>query len=91
MPTSDLSLPQEPNSIVLPNSSGTKTNQGATKKPGVKLYIYAVAGAALLCAVGLLWDIAWHTSIGRDRFFTPPHIVIYLGAILGGVFWGYRC
>ena len=51
-----------------------------------KLYIYAVTLAALLSAVGVLWDISWHASVGRDQFLTPPHILIYLGAIFGGLF-----
>ena len=34
--------------------------------------------------IGLQWDISWHESIGRDSLWSPPHIVIYLGGILGG-------
>ena len=29
--------------------------------------------------LGLAWDIQWHSLIGRDRFWTPPHILIYFG------------
>jgi hypothetical protein len=35
-------------------------------------------------AVGLYWDISWHTSIGRDTFWTPAHLCIHFGAILAG-------
>lgn len=63
-----------------------KLSRNQNKKSAVKLYIYAVTLAALLSAVGVLWDISWHSSVGRDRFLTPPHILIYLGAIFGGVF-----
>jgi hypothetical protein len=34
--------------------------------------------------VGAHWDFAWHRSIGRDMFFTPPHIVIQTSALLAG-------
>lgn len=27
--------------------------------------------------LGLGWDIQWHALVGRDRFWTPPHILIY--------------
>src|SRR5258708_8647511 len=26
---------------------------------------------------GLAWDGHWHAPVGRDRFFTPPHVVMY--------------
>jgi hypothetical protein len=44
----------------------------------------AVLGATSI-AVGLLWDISWHASIGRDTFWTPAHIAIYLGGLLCGL------
>src|SRR3977135_2034856 len=36
-------------------------------------------------AVGSLWDISWHISIGRDTFWTPPHLLIQLCAAIGGL------
>jgi hypothetical protein len=36
-------------------------------------------------AVGGLWDISWHMTIGRDTFWTPAHIAIYLGGTTGGL------
>jgi hypothetical protein len=35
--------------------------------------------------VGVHWDISWHRSIGRDTFWTPAHIAIYLCGVLGGI------
>ena len=32
--------------------------------------------------IGMLWDISWHETIGRDTFWTPAHIVIQLGGII---------
>jgi hypothetical protein len=54
------------------------------------VYIYAVSLAALLTVVGILWDISWHRTIGRDKFLSPPHILIYLGAIFAGLFSGLQ-
>jgi hypothetical protein len=28
--------------------------------------------------IGLLWDISWHRTIGRDAFLTPAHLAITL-------------
>ncbi len=35
--------------------------------------------------LGVLWDISWHRTIGRDTFWTPAHLAIYLGGVLGGL------
>jgi hypothetical protein len=40
-----------------------------------------VGGVACL-PIGLLWDISWHSTIGRDTFLTPAHIVIQLGGLV---------
>ncbi len=46
-------------------------------------------GAALLAAtsilIGILWDISWHRSIGRDTFWTPAHLAIYAGGMLAAL------
>lgn len=34
---------------------------------------------------GVHWDISWHRSIGRDAFFTPPHLAIYLSGVVSGM------
>jgi hypothetical protein len=48
----------------------------------------AVAGATAIL-VGLLWDISWHATIGRDSFWTPAHLAIYLGGVLAGLSSGW--
>jgi hypothetical protein len=35
--------------------------------------------------IGAHWDISWHRSIGRDTFWTAPHLAIHLGGILSGL------
>ncbi len=39
--------------------------------------------------IGVHWDISWHRSIGRDTFWTPAHIAIYLCGVLSGISCGY--
>jgi len=39
--------------------------------------------------IGILWDISWHRTIGRDTFWTPAHMAIQLGGLLGGLTAGW--
>ncbi len=52
-------------------------------------YIWCLAAAVTFDAFGGYWDISWHISIGRDTFWTPAHICIYLAGVLAGVASGY--
>jgi hypothetical protein len=38
---------------------------------------------------GGVWDIFWHESIGRDTFWTAPHLFIHFGGILAGAASAY--
>jgi hypothetical protein len=40
-------------------------------------------------AIGIIWDISWHITIGRDTFWTPAHMAIYFGGALGGMVAGW--
>ena len=44
-----------------------------------------VVFGATSIVLGVFWDISWHRTIGRDTFWTPAHLAIYLGGILGGL------
>lgn len=46
-----------------------------------------VLGSALI-TFGVLWDISWHATIGRDTFWTPAHMMIYSGGTLSGCLAG---
>jgi hypothetical protein len=72
-----------------PASPGVRSRSLAGRD-AIPIYIYAVSLAALLTVVGILWDISWHRTIGRDKFLSPPHILIYLGAIFAGLFSGVQ-
>jgi len=73
-----------------PSQVATEENTVAhTATAALPFYIYAVVFASFCITVGLIWDISWHTSIGRDGLFSPPHLATYLGAVTSGLFSGY--
>lgn len=53
-------------------------------------YLVAIVLSSLSIMIGLIWDISWHLSIGRDGLFSAPHLAIYAGGIVAGLFSGYR-
>lgn len=62
----------------------------------VTLALALALGAGWLGFPGLLWDVAWHRTIGRDTFFSPPHMLMYTGVAANGlvsawaIVWGRR-
>jgi hypothetical protein len=38
-----------------------------------------IAAGGVAAVFGLYWDDAWHTDVGRDTFFAPPHLLLYAG------------
>ena len=56
---------------------------------GIPWYIWCAALAITSVAIGANWDISWHMSIGRDTFWTPAHLAIYLCGVLAGLAFGY--
>ncbi|MBU6366872.1 MAG: hypothetical protein KJT01_11735 [Gemmatimonadetes bacterium] len=49
-------------------------------------HLAAVVLANSCIVAGLVWDISWHMTIGRDTFWTPAHLLIYTGgAMAAGV------
>ena len=51
--------------------------------------IYAVVAASTLIVTGLLWDISWHRTIGRDTFWSPPHLLEQIAAVIAGLSCGF--
>ena len=56
-----------------------------------QLPLHAVLGVIGATSIigGTLWDISWHSTIGRDTFWTPAHLAIYLGGVLAGIASGW--
>ncbi len=57
--------------------------------PPIPWYMWCAALALTSIMIGGHWDISWHSSIGRDTFWTPAHMAIYLGGVLTGVAFGF--
>ncbi|HTQ79881.1 MAG TPA: hypothetical protein VMM92_07790 [Thermoanaerobaculia bacterium] len=57
----------------------------AERTAALPWYLQAALLGSTSIAIGLLWDISWHATIGRDTFWTPAHMAIYLGGLLAGL------
>lgn len=58
--------------------------QTAVRRTAIPWYIWACTLAVTSASFGGVWDISWHESVGRDTFWTPPHLFIHFGGILAG-------
>jgi hypothetical protein len=38
-----------------------------------------IAAGGIAAMLGLFWDDAWHTDVGRDDLVSPPHLLLYAG------------
>ena len=52
-------------------------------------HVTAVLVAATSAVVGVIWDISWHRTIGRDTFWTPAHMAIYASGVIAGLTCGW--
>jgi hypothetical protein len=57
--------------------------------PSIPWYLWASIIGVTSAMVGVEWDISWHRSIGRDTFWTPPHMAIYLCGVIAGISSAY--
>ena len=60
-----------------------------TRSLATSWYARIIVLGAVSIVTGVLWDISWHRTIGRDTFWTPAHLAIYLGGVLGGCVGGW--
>ena len=67
----------------------TWEEHAAERTASVPWYIWTCMIAITSASIGGIWDISWHKSIGRDTFWTAPHMLIYLCGILAGISCGY--
>jgi len=58
--------------------------EAAAQPNSIPWYIWACVIAVTSASFGGIWDISWHESIGRDTFWTAPHLFIQFGGILAG-------
>ena len=64
-------------------------SSAAEKTARIPWYLWCSALAVTSVSIGAHWDISWHRSIGRDTFWTPAHLAIYLCGVLAGISCGY--
>jgi hypothetical protein len=64
-------------------------SQAAAAAQSIPWYIWSCLVAVICSVVGGAWDISWHESVGRDTFWTTPHLLIYLCGVLSGISCGY--
>src|SRR4051794_13957568 len=64
---------------------GQDTIVSAVSAGRVPWMIWTSAAATVAVVLGSIWDISWHISVGRDTFWTPPHLLIQLCAAIGGL------
>jgi len=67
----------------------TWVEQAADRTASIPWYITTCVIAITSASIGGIWDISWHKSVGRDTFWTAPHMLIYLCGILAGISCGY--
>ena len=63
--------------------------QTAQASSRIPWYLWCTTLAVTSVSIGAHWDVSWHRSIGRDTFWTPAHMAIYLCGILAGLACGY--
>jgi hypothetical protein len=51
--------------------------------------LYAVVLASTCIIVGLIWDVSWHRTVGRDTFWTLAHVLEQVAALIAGLTCGY--
>jgi hypothetical protein len=70
-------------------AAATAERTPTTTQPGIPWFLWCSALAVTAAYVGGYWDISWHRSIGRDSFWSPPHMAIYACGVLAGLSSGY--
>lgn len=72
-----------------PLGASTTRARTAVRAQSIPWYMWCCVVALSLGAFGGVWDISWHESVGRDTFWTPAHMMIYLCGVLAGLACGY--
>lgn len=76
--------------IPLSSTLQARTSEHVSAKSlSIPWYIWCNVIAVSSSVIGGVWDISWHESVGRDTFWTPAHMLIYLCGVLSGLTCGY--
>lgn len=47
--------------------------------------LLALTAIVTLMRTGAYWDVQWHSTVGRDSFWIPPHDLLYSGVAVAGL------
>jgi hypothetical protein len=72
-----------------PRPPATPAQAITVQPPAFARSLPAVLLSSTAIVVGILWDISWHKTVGRDTFWTLPHLLEQLGAIVAGASCGW--
>src|SRR2546421_12068308 len=64
-------------------------SRAAESTGSIPWYLSCAAFAVTSAYIGGYWDISWHRSIGRDSFWSAPHLAIYACGVLAGLSSAY--
>lgn len=56
-----------------------------TQTARVPWYLWVGLFGSSCAPIGIDWDISWHHTIGRDTFFTPPHMTVAMCVVAAAV------
>src|ERR1700675_4473936 len=77
-------------SIALPSQvQAGAASRVSVASQAIPWYIWSCLTAVICSVIGGAWDISWHESVGRDTFWTAPHLLIQLCGIVFGLSCGY--
>lgn len=74
---------------ILSADASSSRSEARAKVDGLTTTLYAVLGSSLAIVIGLIWDISWHRTIGRDSFWTAAHVLEQAAAIVTGLSCGW--
>jgi len=73
-----------------PREIAARGSSALLRRLALEATVPAVLFSSAAIVIGLHWDIAWHRSIGRDTFWSPPHVLEQVAAAIAGLFCGWR-
>ena len=79
----------QPVPLGLPIQARAKGPDSGAAPTSIPWTIWCMVAGIASGAIGGIWDISWHMSIGRDSFWTPAHVMIQLTGVLVGIACGY--
>ena len=76
-------------SIPVSRAAVAARDRVATGAGRIPWYVWCCVAATVSAMIGGIWDISWHKTIGRDTFWTPAHMLIYLCGVMTGAGCGW--